>query len=444
MRTGIRWCAVLSALLIWTAGLNAPGCFAVSPARAESSPVSAEESGKAPEKSEVSPVPAETAGAEISASPDWFEEKGLDLGKSSVRYPSLREGILPEELRAEVNGRILEDGRIREYLNRMTELISGGALSVSWRGAAMGPVFSFAVSAEGAVTTPRKSFVWTAGNVDLRDGREIRPEEILADPEHAREVMESYLEETVAPELSAHLLNSQLTPLPDLFRITVRGLIWMYPEDQLSTLSDRAGDVLIPWNVIRDELNLAEGSLAETMGIPAWLGLEAKGGESPADPETAPSLSRENADRLRAMTAEGAIPGIPARLGDSMQALTEQWRMLTDPDVYLLGRMFALEGAEFRNVFLMTDYLSESWENSHVDGIRVDLGGVYGLTVGETPRSAWLETLGDPDHSVSMNEEQAEAWRAVPGIRDYYEFGGHRLQLHADEEGILAGIIISE
>ena len=42
------------------------------------------------------------------------------------------------------------------------------------------------------------------------------------------------------------------------------------------------------------------------------------------------------------------------------------------------------------------------------------------------------------------DEEQAEAWRTVPGIRDYYEFGGHRLQLHADRDGILTSVILTE
>ena len=43
-----------------------------------------------------------------------------------------------------------------------------------------------------------------------------------------------------------------------------------------------------------------------------------------------------------------------------------------------------------------------------------------------------------------MDEETAEAYRTVPGSRDYYEFGDHRLQLHADEEGVLVSVILSE
>ena len=366
---------------------------------------------------------------------DWFEEKGLTLGKSSVAYPSLREGKTEEALREEINARILEDGRITEYVTRISQLISGGSLRVGWRGDLLGPVFSFAVFADGAVETPRSTYVWTAGNIDLRDGHEITREELFTDPEGAAEAMEAYLEEEVAPGLSAHLLNSQLTPAPESFRMSERGLILLYPVDQLSTLSDRAGDVLVPWRVVRDQLDLSEDGILSAMGIARWLAAD---GDDPG------ALPAESAGALRAMTADGRIPGIPLRLGDRVAERVEEWRLLTDPDVYAGGRFFALEGAPFRGVFLMTDFLTEDWENSVVDGIRTDLGSVCGLNIGETARDAWRAALGEPDYTITADEEWAEAYRTVPGERDYYAFGGHRLQLHANEEGILTSVIISE
>lgn len=106
--------------------------------------------------------------------------------------------------------------------------------------------------------------------------------------------------------------------------------------------------------------------------------------------------------------------------------------------------MFALEGAEFRNVFLLTDALGEGWENSRVDGIQMTEGSFFGLTVGRTTRETWRKMLGEPEHTLPMDAEQADAWRTVPGGRDYYEFGRHRLQLHADAEGVLACVIVAE
>ena len=366
---------------------------------------------------------------------DWFEEKGLVLGQNKVCYPIVREGMVEEVLRERINAQILEDGKIPEYVTRVSQLISGGSLQVQWRGTVLGTVFSFAVSAEGAITTPRSTFVWTAGNIDLRDGHEITWEDLFSDPEKARETIEAYLEGEVAPELSAYLLNSQLTPLPELFHITERGLVLLYSIEQLSTLSDRAGDILIPWDVVQEQLDKRENGYFTDMELNAWL----VSGENASSEELA-----QMAVRIQNATAKGVIPGIPVRLGERLQVLTDEWHLLIDPDVYTLGRFFSLEGSAFRGVFLMTDFLSESWENSLVDGIRVDVGSFFGLTVGKTPREIWRQALGEPDHTIDMDEEQAEAYRTVPGSRDYYVFGEHRLQLHADEKGVLSSIILSE
>ena len=356
-----------------------------------------------------------------------FEEKGLELGECSVKYPALREGAASEELRETINDRILEDGHVRDYLTRVSQLISGGSLNVGWSGTVMGDVFSFVMSAEGAVVNPRPAFVWTAGNIDLRDGHEVTWEELFPDPEAARETVEAYLEEEVAPELSAHLLNSGLTPVPELFALNERGLLLLYPADQLSTLSDRAGDVLIPWQVIETQLDGREDGIPARIGAFQWL-----------------EMTEESAEQIKAAAAAGKLPGIPVRLGDSVQAWTDRQHLLIDPDVYEGGRLFSLEGGIFRNVFLMTDFLSESWETSVVDGIRMDEGNLFGLVTGRTEQAAWRQLLGEPDHTVEYDEEKAEAYRTVPGSRDYYEFGGHRLQLHANEEGVLASVIISE
>ena len=369
-------------------------------------------------------APAEEAG---QGTETLFEEKGLELGECSVKYPALREGAAAEELRETINDRILEDGHVRDYLTRVSQLISGGSLQVGWSGTVMGDVFSFVMSAEGAVVNPRPAFVWTAGNIDLRDGHEVTWEELFPDPEAARETVEAYLEEEVAPELSAHLLNSGLTPAPELFALNERGLLLLYPADQLSTLSDRAGDVLIPWRVVSELLDAREDGIAARIGVTKWL-----------------EMTEENAEKIRAAAAAGALPGIPVRLGDSVQAWTDRQHLLIDPDVYEGGRLFSLEGGIFRSVFLMTDFLSESWETSVVDGIRMDEGNLFGLVTGRTEQAAWRQLLGEPDHTVEYDEEKAEAYRTVPGSMDYYEFGGNRLQLHANEEGVLASVIISE
>ena len=138
------------------------------------------------------------------------------------------------------------------------------------------------------------------------------------------------------------------------------------------------------------------------------------------------------------------IPSLPVRLGDSVRDAVAEWHLLIDPDLYENGRMFSLEGGLFRGVFLLTDYLSESWENSRVDGIRLDSGCLFGLRIGQTTAAEWHQMLGEPDTSVDFDGEKAEAYRTEPGTRDYYTWGEHTLQLHADEDGILISILLKE
>ena len=355
------------------------------------------------------------------------EDTGLDMSETlSIHYPVVS-GSGDAALISRINDVIREKCGIGEYLTRTAHLLSGGSLITEWKGGIIGDVFSCAVSAAGTVENTRTTHVWTAATVDLRDGHEVTFSELFTDAESARERIEAYLEETVAPELSAHLQNSELVPLPETFYLDKSGLTLLYPVGQLSTLSDRAGDIRIGWNVLRDELDPGEDSIPGRIGAGDMI-----------------TLSAESAGQLRAAASEGKLTGIPAAIGDSMQELTDRWHMLTDPDGFEGGRLFSLEGGCFRGTYLITDDLSRSWEKSKVQGIRMDQGCLWGLCPGETLRTEWLSELGEPDGNTEIGEEKAEANRLAPGICDYYRCGEYLLQLYSDEEGTLVSVILTE
>ena len=106
--------------------------------------------------------------------------------------------------------------------------------------------------------------------------------------------------------------------------------------------------------------------------------------------------------------------------------------------------MFAPEGAGFRDVYLLSDAISGRWDDSRVQGIRMNRGCVWGLCIGETEAAAWRQLLGEPDETAELDAEDAENYRTVPGTCDYYEFGAYRLQLQTDADGILASITLAE
>ncbi len=355
------------------------------------------------------------------------EDTGLDMSETlSIHYPVVS-GSADAGLISRINDLIREKCGIGEYLTRTAHLLTGGSLITEWKGGIIGDVFSCAVSAAGTVENTRTTHVWTAATVDLRDGHEVTFSELFTDAESARERIEAYLEETVAPELSAHLQNSELIPLPETFYVEKSGLTLLYPVNQLNTLSDRAGDIRIGWNVLRDELDLGEDSIPGRIGAGDMI-----------------ALSAESAGQLRAAASEGTLTGIPTAIGDSIQELTDRWHMLTDPDGFEGGRLFSLEGGCFRGTYLITDDLSRSWEKSKVQGIRMDQGCLWGLCPGETLRTEWLSELGEPDGNTEIGEEKAEANRLAPGICDYYRCGEYLLQLYSDEEGTLVSVILTE
>ena len=354
------------------------------------------------------------------------EERALELGESIAVYPAVA-GLEDQELEKTINHRILEDTGMVGYITRMSQLISGGKLLVGWRGSVLEDVFSCAVSAEGAIASLRSDFLWTWSNIDLRDGHEIIWDELFQDPPAAKEYLETWLEEQIAPELSAYLLRGNVTPLPDGFCLTRRGLVLLYTREQWCTLNDRAGDLLISWNEIQEVLDLSEGSILERIGVPSML-----------------ELTEESLPELQGMTLSGQVPDLPVPLGSSLREAVEAWHLLIDPDLYENGRMISLDGGLFRNVFLLTDALSESWEESRVNGLRLDSGCLFGLRIGQTKAAEWHQMLGEPDMTVEFDEEKAEANRIVPGNRDYYTWEGCGLRLHADKQGVLVSIILTE
>lgn len=355
------------------------------------------------------------------------EDTGLDMSEMlSVHYPVVS-GSGDSELISRINDLIREKCGIGDYLSRTAHLLSGGSLKTEWKGGIIGDVFSCAVSALGMVENTRTTHVWTAATVDLRDGHEVAFGELFTDADAARERIEEYLDEAVAPELSAHLQNSELLPLPETFFPEQAGLTLLYPVGQLSTLSDRAGDIRIGWNILRDVLDLSEDSIPDRIGAEEMI-----------------TLSAGSAEKLRTAVSAGTLTGIPAAIGDSMQELTDRWHMLTDPDGFEGGRLFSLEGGCFRGVYLITDDLSRGWEQSKVQGIRMDQGCLWGLCPGESLRAEWLAELGAPDGTAEIGEEKAEGNRLVPGICDYYRCGEYLLQLYSDEDGTLVSVILTE
>ena len=352
---------------------------------------------------------------------------GLELADSSVRYPQLT-GMADEALQQQLNDRILTAGDIENRLTRLALLMqSPVSMQVAYQAALSGDVLSCVFSALGAVTDERPTHVWSALNVDLTDGSDITFNQLFTDEEALRRDLEEYLDYGVGPELSAHLRNSELTPVPEVFGLTETGLTLYYPMERLSTLSDRAGAVTILWYELREHLRLEDGDILPRIGARDML--------VPAP---------DSGEKIRTAVEAGTLPGVPVTLGGSVQEATDTYRMLTDPDLYQDGRMFALEDAAFRQVWLLTDALTEkTWDKSVIKGLRVDRFNLWGLYPG-LDRQAVEAMLGQPDTVLTLDADMADAYRLVPGESLYYNYTGVQLRLHFDAEGLLTSLIITQ
>ena len=345
-------------------------------------------------------------------------DMALDLLGSSIHYPQLT-GLDPA-IQTAVNAAIMEKGQINARLSRMAALGSAPVkLNVSYAYTLQGDVFSCAILAAGAVTNSRATQVWATVNYDLRTGEEITFADLFVDADAATAFIETYLDEQVTPELSAHLAAGSLTPIPAEFTVSPTGLTLYYDIDSFRTLSDKAGTVTILWSELpADALSLPMAQTHLTF------------------PEDAPAAIAE------ALT-DGAFTGIPATLGQPMQELIDRYALLTDPDIYEGGRMIALEDGAFRGTWILTDALTEDFDHSVVQGIRADRLNFFGLCTGYTTIDMWREVLGEPDTTLAVDEARAESWRIVPGNSDYYTLGDYRLRLHADENGILRSVFLT-
>ena len=360
---------------------------------------------------------------ETAASGPVLESGSLAVGESSVTWPKVT-GMADEALQQEINDRLLELCGVQQLILRLAQVMSAPEpLTADWQGILEGGVLSVRLSARGPVEDLRATETLRCACIDLRTGEDITLAELFTDEEAAREALETYMTETVAPGLSGYLDAAELLPLPEQWYIDAWGITFCYPIGQYGTLSERAGTVCVRWYELRELLRLGEDTVLSRIGAEAAL--------------------TSDAAAVADWVSRGALPGIPVKLGDSMAEAVDVWRRLTDPDLCEAGRLYWLEEDCFRGTALLTDRLSRELTDSVVEGLRSERCNLGGLITGVTTQSEWRALLGEPESTVTLTAEQAEAWRLTEGTSDYYIFGEYRLRLHCDAEGVLVTVMVT-
>lgn len=342
----------------------------------------------------------------------------------SVTYPALA-GYPDASIQDTVNKAIYDTAQIETRLNTLNRLEEGGwGLQVNYKDTLVNGILSVAVSAYGEMPGGRMGQTYSTVNYNLADGRPITVNDLFTDVEGAFSLMEQKMEEEVQPQLSGYLENDDLTPIPrDNFFLTPYGITFYYPQDQFSLLSGYSGGCSFDYYELKDYLNVSEGSVLGTLGAGEFL-----------------SITPDTAARVAQDAAQGKLPGIGAVIGDSLIEKLDEYRLLVEPDYYPGGRFFETETPEMRGVWLLTDALTESYDQNLVLGLRADRINLYGIQTGITTIEAWRAALGQPQSSAEVDETTAEDYRLSAGTSDFYTFGENKLRLHANAEGVLESV----
>lgn len=117
----------------------------------------------------------------------------------------------------------------------------------------------------GALRDSGFTHQWSTVNLDLTTGEVITLADLFTDEAAARQAILDYMEQQVAPELSAHLEAGQLAPLPETFALSQVGITFYYDLDRFTTLSGKAGKITLLYTELRDLLKLGEGTV-----LTAW------------------------------------------------------------------------------------------------------------------------------------------------------------------------------
>ena len=256
--------------------------------------------------------------------------------------------------------------------------------------------------------------------VNLETGEEILLPQLFSDWDGAQAAMETIITDDVLDGMSDYMEYAELLPMPtDNYAFDDFGLTVYWPEDRYRYFDGTSGSVTFYWHELADFI----------------------GEESPvyalAHPDVPYSTSEIEALCMSGSVTRMQTPELGEKLGD-----VAVWYRMADPDyttdalVYPLERMrgFAVE---------IPKYAETEEDETPISAIRASRVSMAGLlTTGKTTDTEVLALLGEPAREQAYDEDAAFDAMLPPGRSLLYEISGRALQMHFDEDGVLACVIL--
>ncbi|MDD5897542.1 MAG: hypothetical protein PUE14_03455 [Clostridia bacterium] len=351
--------------------------------------------------------------AKAGAEEITIEEVRTQMGENTVAYPQLV-GMENEAIQQKINDDIVTSSGVTNHMVALFTLTGQQTLNVSYEAYLNDSIFSTVISARGRLPGVRDGHEYTALTYDLQTGERVTLDQLFTDPQAAVALMEEKAAAALGEEWNGYLEHSEITPLPvDSFTLDEHGITFWYPADQFALGSGYSGACQFWYE--------------ELKGL--WI----------SDP-TPVLTAQEQKAAIEQSVSSGVMPHVPVWIGQSVQEVTDTYRLLRTPDEFPGGRYFLLEHPALRGVLVISDSLQAGYENSVVQGIQLRRGGLHGLLIGTSVREQWQAVLGAPESTVTMTQSMAYDYGLCEGSYDKYHFGKVELRLYADTNGVLYAI----
>ena len=256
--------------------------------------------------------------------------------------------------------------------------------------------------------------------VNLETGEEILLPQLFSDWDGAQAAMETIITDDVLDGMSDYMEYAELLPMPaDNYAFDDFGLTVYWPEDRYRYFDGTSGSVTFYWHELADFI----------------------GEESPVCALAHPDVLY-NASEIEALCMSGSVtrmqtPELGEKLGD-----VAVWYRLADPDYTTDALVYPLE--RMRGYAVEIPKYAETEEDetpiSAIRASRVSMAGL--LTTGKTTDTEVLALLGEPAREQAYDEDAAFDAMLPPGRSLLYEISGRVLQMHFDEDGVLACVIL--
>lgn len=256
--------------------------------------------------------------------------------------------------------------------------------------------------------------------VSLETGMEVYLDEILTDYDGALAAMESIIENDLLGGMSDYMEYADLLPMPqDSWSLNEQGLTVYWPEDRYRYFDGTSGSVTFNWHELADYI----------------------GEESPVYALAHPDVPFSRSD-IETLCFGGTVnPYLGFELGDLLGDVDAMYT-LADPDYTTDALVYPFERVRGLAVEI-PKYAETPEEDTPVSAIRasrISFGGL--LTTGKTTEAEAIQLMGEPAMEIVYDEDAAFDAMLQPGKSFYFNVEGRALQLHFDESGVLACVII--